>query len=255
MLSPCDRGNLSLHPTSKFFFKCSKGHQYESYLNTAIFNDCECLICKNVLIQAGINDLLTSNPELAEEFSPNEVRKPEEFTKDMSYSILWRCPKCSGDYKYSIKDRELHDDSCPYCSKRIRLSGVNTIEVTNKKLAAEWSPNNTRSVTDFFETDTYYAYWICPVCSGEYGCRICDRKLNDDKCSYCNGNKVLEGLNSLYVKHQELMKEWDYKNNYLICNPDKISEKSSNHVWWKCVECKKSYILPVKKRVYFKKRN
>lgn len=311
--------------TSKFFFKCSKGHQYESYLSTTIFNDCECLICKNVLIQAGINDLLTSNPELAEEFSPNEIRKPEEFTKDMSYSILWRCPKCSGDYKYSIKDRELHDDSCPYCNRKRPLLGYNSLVDTHPELAKEWSPKNERKAETFTKDVNMYVKWICPTCKGEYSANLAEREVSDDSCPYCNRNKPLAGFNSLidthpelaeewsesndrtvyevtkdysypakwicsvcggeYIakikerqigdkkcsycndykilpgynsfkeKHRDLLVEWDYINNYLLCDPDYVSDISKKKVWWKCsINNKHQYIMSIGKRVHFKKR-
>ena len=233
---------------------CSESNKSEIFSSSDFCTSLGFLICNNVLIHVGVNSLVDTHPELAMEFSPNEVRNPNEFTKDMAYSILWRCPVCQGDYSCSIQDREIGDSSCPYCSNRRRLGGFNTLEVTNEELAAEWSPNNIRPITDFFETDVYFAYWICPECLGEYKCRICDRKVGDNKCPYCNGIKVLENYNSLYVKHNDLMEEWDYKNNYLICNPNKISDKSNTHVWWICPDCKNTYSLQVKVRVYYKKR-
>lgn len=316
---------ISDRNTGKFTFKCSKGHTYDSYLSTAIYNNFNCLICNNVLIQPGVNSLIDTHPELAMEFSPNEVRNPDEFTKDMAYSILWRCPVCQGDYNCSIRDREFNDDSCPYCNNRHRLAGVNTLETTNERLATEWSPNNSRPVTDFFETDTFYAYWICPVCSGEYGSRICDRKIGDNKCPYCNDRKALLGLNSLvdthydltkewsknndrlpseFMKsnasfalwicpkclgeysaricdrtidddmcpycrgikvlpgynsfknnHKDLMDEWNYKNNYLLADPDYIFDNSKKSVWWICKTCDYNYQMSLRKKTYYKLRH
>lgn len=35
--------------------------------------------------------------------------------------VLWRCPKCNGEYRYSIAERKVEDDSCPYCQSRKRF--------------------------------------------------------------------------------------------------------------------------------------
>ncbi|RHV42103.1 hypothetical protein DXB50_05515 [Butyricicoccus sp. OM04-18BH] len=35
--------------------------------------------------------------------------------------VLWRCPKCNGEYRYSIAERKVGDDSCPYCQGRKRF--------------------------------------------------------------------------------------------------------------------------------------
>lgn len=51
--------------------------------------------------------------------------------------------------------------------------------------------------------------WKFPTCSGEYPARICDREVGDDNCPYCSNRKALSGVNTFYVNHKELMKEWD----------------------------------------------
>ena len=69
-----------------------------------------------------------------------------------------------------------------------------------------------------------------------------------------NDRRVLPGYNSLRVKSPNLMNEWDYKNNYLIVNPDNILPSYSNDVWWTCA-CGKNYKMSPKKRAYYLKRH
>jgi hypothetical protein len=62
---------------------------------------------------------------------------------------------------------------------------------------------------------------------------ICDREI-DDSCPYCNNRKVSPGVNSFKVKYIDSMDEWDYINNYILCNPDEILDTYSKDVWWDC---------------------
>ena len=39
------------------------------------------------------------------------------------------------------------------------------------------------------------------------------------------------------VKHPEEMAEWDDLNNYLLADPDNISERHPQKVWWICSKC------------------
>lgn len=320
-VSPDEISDIS---TSRFYFKCKLGHTYEAGLNSVKNNSFKCHVCNNIIVQKGINSLVDTHPELAAEFSPNEMRKPSEFNKHMAYSILWRCPHCNGDYHYSIKDRELNDESCPYCYKKRVLPGYNALTDTHPELVKEWSPNNERGPETFTKDVGVYVKWICPKCNGEYAasissrevaddaCPYCKndkpllgynsladthpklaeewspnnatkpyevlkkytypvkwvcsncggeytakinkREIGDDSCPYCNDNKILQGYNSFKAKHDKLLNEWDYINNYLICNPDTVSDNTRKKVWWIC-QNKHKYLMPISMRVYYQKRN
>lgn len=133
--------------------------------------------------------------------------------------------------------------------------GINSLLDTEELLSKEFSVNEERRPLEFHRTSTYYALWKCPKCHGEYHYPINKRYVGDDSCPYCNDNKVLAGLNSFKQKHPDLMKMWDYINNYLLCDPDMILDKASNKVWWKCQKCSKSYQMSPKRMIYFQKRN
>jgi rubrerythrin len=103
---------------------------------------------------------------------------------------LWECPTCHGEYHASIFDREVGDDSCPYCNNKRTLPGFNSLTDTHKLLAAEWSSNNSYDTSNFMKSHTYWALWECPTCHGEYNARICDREVGDDSCPYCSNRKA-----------------------------------------------------------------
>lgn len=80
------------------------------------------------------------------------------------------------------------------------------------------------------------------------------RKEGDNICPYCNNKKVLPGYNTFKKKYPELISEWDYTNNYLICDPDKILKNYDKNVWWICNNCGSRYLMSPKRRVLLQKR-
>lgn len=229
----------------KYFFKCKKGHEYEAGLGAVRYNGCICLVCNNIIVQSGVNSLVETHPELAQEFSPCEERRPDEFLKNMSYSILWRCPTCGGDYKYPIKNRALNDNSCPYCNRNRPLLGFNSLVDTHPDLAKEWSPNNERGPETYIKNVGIYVKWICPKCNGEYSADISKREFNDDSCPYCNNKRALLGVNSLVDTHPELAAEWSTNNDK---SPSEVLKDYGYQVKWICPECNGEYIAKISER-------
>ena len=114
------------------------------------------------------------------------------------------------------------------------------------------------SYTELLPTSGLYVEWVCSICGGQYSERInkyISRYLNgENNCPYCNNKKPLAGFNTLKVKCENLMREWNYRSNYLIANPDAILPTYSQEVWWTC-ECSKNYKMSPKKRLYYLKRH
>ena len=108
--------------------------------------------------------------------------------------------------------------------------------------------------SEYLRDSSYAVLWTCPRCKGDYSYPICNRRVGDNSCPYCNNKKVMPGLNSLAIQNKDLMAEWNYKNNYLIVNPDTILPTYSENVWWTC-KCGKNYKMSPKKRLYYQKRN
>ena len=117
------------------------------------------------------------------------------------------------------------------------------------------SEKNERPMTDFFDTSKYIAIWNCPTCKGEYTAPIRDREVGDDACPYCSNRKVLPGVNSFKQRHPDLMKEWNWINNYLLANPDEILDRYNEPLWWNCPKCGETYLCSPKKRLYYQKRH
>jgi len=53
-------------------------------------------------------------------------------------------------------------------------------------------------------------------------------------CPYCNNRMLLPGVNSFAERHEDLLSEWDYKNNYLLQQPTEVLDTSHDTAWWIC---------------------
>lgn len=99
----------------KLFWRCSRGHEWEATVNGRSQGK-GCPYCSNNKILVGFNDLVTTNPELAKQVSPNSKIKATEVTKGSSKKLLWRCSK-GHEWKAIVASRS-QGSGCPYCSVR-----------------------------------------------------------------------------------------------------------------------------------------
>lgn len=60
-----------------------------------------------------------------------------------------------------------------------------------------------------------------------------NNRTNGSHCVICSNRRVSYGINDLYTKYPNLLKEWDYKKNDGL-DPKDIVYASTKKVWWKC---------------------
>lgn len=66
-------------------------------------------------------------------------------------------------------------------------------------------------------------------------------------CPYCNGNRLLKGLNDLETLYPDILKYWNYEKNEI--RPDEVTSKSSIKVWWHCPVCGNDFTSIVANKV------
>lgn len=214
-----------------------------------------CPFCNNRYTRIGVNSIADTDQELSKEYASDNEYDVTRVNKNSKTWGYWICPSCNGRYGAYVNERKLGDDSCPYCTDKRALEGLNSLVDTHYQLVKDWSINNERNPEELLKSSKYTALWKCPTCCGEYPARICDREVGDDNCPYCNNRITLSGVNTFNVKHEDLMEEWDYINNYLLCNADQILDTYSKEVWWNCQVCKTKYLMSPKRRVYYQTRS
>lgn len=110
----------TLSPTSgiKVWWKCEKGHEWESSPNNRMKHNCP--YCSNQKILEGYNDLATINPSLAKEwnYEKNNNLLPTQVSSKSGKIVWWKCSKCGYEWKatpHSIS----HNMKCPNCRTKI----------------------------------------------------------------------------------------------------------------------------------------
>ena len=216
--------------------------EYLASIRDREYGDDSCPYCAGKRVLAGFNSLADKKPGLIAEWSPNNERTPSEFFDTSWESVKWICPTCRGEYSTMIRNREVGDDSCPYCSNRRVLAGFNSLADKKPKLIAEWSPSNEKGTTETLATSPLYAKWICPICNGEYSAPICDREAGDGSCPYCSNRRVLPGFNSLADKKPELIAEWSPSNEK---GATETLATSPLYAKWICPICNGEYFAQI----------
>ena len=127
-------------------------------------------------------------------------------------------------------------------------------------LIKEWDhQKNVIPLDMIFPHSSDSVYWKCSLGhSYQLSVRgkIFYKEYNRRSCPYCDNRWVLPGFNSFKTLHKELMKEWDYKNNYLIVDPDMILDTYNKYpVYWICEKKHHTYKMTLKSRILYKKRN
>ena len=97
-------------------------------------------------------------------------------------------------------------------------------------IATLWSDQN-ELTADEVRPNHRSGAWTCPTCHNDYNAEIIDMVNGDADCPYCSGRKVIPGKTSFAALHPDLMNKWNWINNYVLVNPDEITEKYSTNVW------------------------
>ena len=227
-----DPQTLTLGSGQKVWWKCKKRHEWEA----AILNRTKgsgCPYCRNFYALPGYNDLATFYPNLAKEwnYEKNEGLKPTNVTFGSHKKVWWKCSE-GHEWQADIKSR-VFGHSCPYCSGRFAVKGVNDLQTVNPTLAKEWNydKNNGLTPTDVLPNSGKKVWWKCEK-GHEWQATMSSRNQGHG-CPYCAGQKVIKGENDLQTVNPTLAKEWHYeKNNGLT--PEDVMPNSGKKVWWKC---------------------
>jgi rubrerythrin len=80
-------------------------------------------------------------------------------------------------------------------------------------------------------------HWKCHICGHKWETAICNRTRDyKNGCPLCSGKTIVNGVNDLFTRRPDLMKEWDWERNAGI-DPKKIGIGSHLYAYWKCEKC------------------
>lgn len=204
----------------KVWWKCNQcGYEWEAaiYSRTAGRN-CPC--CAGQVVQAGVNDLATTHPELSLEWHPakNGELNPTNVTKGTDKKVWWKCAECGYEWEAFIYSRTA-GNGCPFCAGKIIITGVNDFATLYPELAKEWHPTKNKihpSKVHSGSNDKFW--WLCGVCGHEWKISVNSRAgTKKSGCPKCSSQfKTSFAEQAIYYYLRRLFP--DAKNRELIDN-------------------------------------
>lgn len=141
LLAEWDYDKNDIHPSEvlpsakkKVWWRCKQGHSYEMALYHKS-NGQGCPICANKQILVGYNDLATTHPHLAEEWSEKNKKKATEVTIGHKSKAIWICKDCGKEWSAVVYSRKEH--GCPYCKSS---KGEQVIDTYLAKYLYQYQP-------------------------------------------------------------------------------------------------------------------
>lgn len=230
-----DTLKLSTFSHKKVWWLCDKGHEWEQAVSARAKNPNSCPICSGRRILEGFNDLSTIKPNIAKEWHPfkNGLLTPKEVTVGSNKKVWWQCEE-GHEWEAVVETRAIRGYTCPYCSGRHAISGVNDLLTINPELAQEWHPTKNGMLTpqDVLAGSAKKVWWL-GTCGHEWESIIANRSAKDASCPYCSGHKKLAGFNDLSTTHPEIASQWNFNRNKKML-PSMFSKGSDVKVWWQC---------------------
>ena len=179
-------------------WKCKSGHTWETNPKHRV-NGTGCPVCDGQKIVMGINDLLTTDPEIAAQaygWDPSKIlaRHHQKYSWKCSFGHIWEA---------TITARKT-GRGCHVCTGKQISIPHNSLPVEYPEIAKQaygWDPETVMAKSGKRKE------WKCSV--GHIWISTVSNRTKGAGCPYCSNQKVLKGFNDLQTTHPELAKEAD----------------------------------------------
>lgn len=167
---------------------CDQGHEWQTRVSTRTGQNSGCPVCAGKVVVAGVNDLASADPKLAQEWADDTI-SPTEVTPSSNRKVMWRC-SLGHLWKAPVADRYARRRGCPYCAGVKVLTGFNDLESQYPEVAEQWyQPLNGDLTPDAVTAHSHRkAWWICHdghVWQARIQSRTSDMQTG---CPVCAGN-------------------------------------------------------------------
>ena len=203
----------SVHAKKIVWWKCERGHSWQSPVNGVASNGTRCPYCAGYKAIPGETDIVTLFPEIAAEWDDekNGNLDPSCVAPASHTGVWWKCA-LGHSYRSAPYSRTGHYKSgCPYCTGRKVLPGFNDLETLKPALASEWYQplNGELTPSDVTPGSNKKVWWCCtenhvweayvfartrfrgsgcPVCSGVAKSRRIKYFIGDESILYKGHN-------------------------------------------------------------------
>lgn len=207
----------------------SNKHQWAATVFNRAQKDRGCPYCSNRKVLTGYNDLASTYPDLAKEWSSKNDISSTEIVWGSNKKALWEC-KLGHEYRMLVASRTRKGYGCPICSGQATLSGFNDLSTVYPEIAEQWSSQNALSPSNVPAGSGACVKLICSL-GHTWENIVKDITRRGLKCPICMGRESYAGYNDLATTHPELAEEWSESNMIL---PTEITSRSHYRVEWVC---------------------
>ncbi len=170
---------------SKAWWKCRTcGYEWNTLISTRSGGS-KCPCCSGYTFIKGKNDLKSTHPQIAEEWSEkNFPLKPNEVNAKSRKNVWWRCGKCGNEWK-SVINARVKGTICPVCAERAVLAGCNDLATTDRESLVEWDYElNKLKPTEVSRNSAKRAWWKCRY-GHSWSMKIVERTVLGKGCREC----------------------------------------------------------------------
>lgn len=121
-----------------FWWVCALGHNWQAVVRHRA-NGTGCPVCAGKVVLPGFNDILTTDPLIAQEWSISNTTLPSEVSRGSHTKFLWACSQ--GHEWVALISNRLKGNGCPYCSGYSVIPGINDTESLFPHLVEELESN------------------------------------------------------------------------------------------------------------------
>ncbi len=126
-------------------------------------------------------------PELAEQWDvkANGNRTPQNTPCGSHYKAFWNCPKCGMSYQAAVFCRTSKGSDCPYCSNRLAIPGVTSLQARYPDIALDWDyiRNGTLTPDEVLPGSSQLVWWHCT--DGHIWATTVQSRVNGSRCPRC----------------------------------------------------------------------
>ena len=195
---------LPLGSNKQIWWICSLNHSWEQQVIKRV-KGYNCPYCSNKKLLVGFNDLGTTHPNLAAEFSiiKNNGVTPQKIFAGTSKKYWWICDQ-GHEYEAAPNKRSYYGRGCPYCSGQKRNSGINDFltEFPNLYDQLDKKKNINIDFSFYGAGSNKKLWWICSEGHERYtSIKNKIRSLNDCPDCALSGTSGIEQSLFQYVQN------------------------------------------------------
>ena len=183
--------DVSLHTKKKVWWKCDRGHTWQSPVNGVASNGTRCPYCAGYKAIPGESDLVTLFPEIAVEwdFDKNGKLDPASVAPASHTRVWWKCALGHSYQSAPYARTGKYGSGCPYCAGRKVLSGFNDLETLKPELAQEWYQplNGDLRPSDVTLGSNKKVWWCCSDNHVWEACVYSRTRFKGSGCPVCSG--------------------------------------------------------------------